>query len=139
MRRRQGTCSVRFAPWRAAPTRHVVFHTVRRCSVAGRSAGWRPGEDEWIQIAAVCEIALGHDQRESFPFVFDGERLQALLRDKGRGDGSRRRRSGAIQMERQTPDQGGSSDRAYQDAGRSECRGEQQTKQTDATGAGARS
>jgi hypothetical protein len=56
--------------------------------------------------------------------VFDGERLQALLCDKGRCDGSRRRESGAIQMERQTPDQGGGGDRAYQEAGRSECRGE---------------
>lgn len=69
--------------------------------------------------------------------MFDGERLQALLCDKGRCDGSRRRGSGAIQMERQAPDQGGGGDRAYQDAGRSECRGEQQTKQTDTTGAGA--
>jgi len=71
--------------------------------------------------------------------VFDGERLQALLRDKGRCDGSRRRGPGAIQMQRQTPDQDGGSDRAYQEAGRGECRGEQQTKQTDTTGAGARS
>jgi len=69
--------------------------------------------------------------------VFDGERLQALLRDQGRRDGSRRRGSGAIQMERQTPDQGSGCDRAYQDAGRGECHGEQQTKQTDTTGAGA--
>ncbi|WP_281166681.1 hypothetical protein [Thiobacillus thioparus] len=40
-------------------------------------------------------------------------------------------------MERQSPDQGGGCDRAYQNAGRSECRGEQQTKQTDTTGVGA--
>jgi hypothetical protein len=40
-------------------------------------------------------------------------------------------------MECQPPDQGSGGDRAYQNAGRRECRGEQQTKQTDTTGAGA--
>ena len=69
--------------------------------------------------------------------MFDGERLQPLLCDKGRRDGSRRRGSGAIQVERQPPNQGSGGDRAYQNAGRRECRGEQQTKQTDTTGAGA--